>query len=251
VESGAGTRDLISGTVTRNAARSTGASNFAMRATAIVAILGLFVLAGCAGVPSQAPTAPAQPAATAPSAAVVPPTAELAPAPSSPAPQVSPAAPAPQVPAPPPAAASANPTPGPGIAKTTPPAVPTPAKPPAPAAQAAKAESPAPAVAKPKAPPLDLASLEQRLKSTNAIGVLTKLTLKNQVDDLLDQFREFYQGKAKLTMTDLRRSYELLIMKVLSLLQDADQKLASAIVSSREAIWGLLADPKKFATLEG
>ena len=52
-------------------------------------------------------------------------------------------------------------------------------------------------------------------------------------------------------MTQLRRSYDLLLMKVLSLLQDADQKLASAIVASREAIWGLLADPKKFATLEG
>ena len=41
------------------------------------------------------------------------------------------------------------------------------------------------------------------------------------------------------------------MMKVLSLLQEADQTLASAIVSSREAIWGLLADPKKFATLQG
>jgi hypothetical protein len=51
-------------------------------------------------------------------------------------------------------------------------------------------------------------------------------------------------------MTVLRRSYELLIMKVLSLLQDEDPTLASAIVSSREAIWRLLADPKAFATLE-
>jgi len=34
------------------------------------------------------------------------------------------------------------------------------------------------------------------------------------------------------------------------MLQDEDQKLASAIVSSREAIWNFLADPKKFATLE-
>jgi len=51
-------------------------------------------------------------------------------------------------------------------------------------------------------------------------------------------------------MTDLRRSFDLLMMKVLSLLQDADQTLASAIVSSREAIWGLLADPVKFATLQ-
>ena len=38
-------------------------------------------------------------------------------------------------------------------------------------------------------------------------------------------------------------------MKVLSLLQDDDPKLASKIVASREAIWGLLEDPKKFATL--
>jgi len=52
-------------------------------------------------------------------------------------------------------------------------------------------------------------------------------------------------------MTELRRSYDLLIMKVLSLLQDDDRQLASAIVSSREAIWGLLADPKKFAAFEG
>jgi hypothetical protein len=42
----------------------------------------------------------------------------------------------------------------------------------------------------------------------------------------------------------------VLLMKVLSLLQDTDQKLASAIVASREAIWGLLSDRKKFDALE-
>ena len=97
------------------------------------------------------------------------------------------------------------------------------------------------------APALDLSTLEAQLRETKAIGVFTKITLKNQVDDLLDKFRDYYQGKAKFTLADLRRSYDLLMMKVLSLLQDADQKLASAIVSSREAIWGLFADPKKFA----
>jgi hypothetical protein len=97
---------------------------------------------------------------------------------------------------------------------------------------------------------LDLNALKEQLKETKAIGAFTKLSLKNQVDDLLQQFRDYYQGRAKITMAQLRRSYDLLLMKVLSLLQDADQKLASAIVSSREAIWGLLADPKKFATLE-
>jgi len=79
---------------------------------------------------------------------------------------------------------------------------------------------------------------------------MTKLTLKNQVDDLLDKFRAHHQGKATPTVTELRQSYDLLMMKVLSLLQDKDQMLASDIVASREVIWGLLADPKKFATLD-
>ena len=107
----------------------------------------------------------------------------------------------------------------------------------------------APDVAKQSPPALDLTSLQQRLKGTNAIGLLTKISLKNQVDDLLGQFRAFYQGKLKTTLAELRRPYDLLVLKVLSLLQDSDPSLASAIVASREAIWGILADPKKFATV--
>ena len=105
----------------------------------------------------------------------------------------------------------------------------------------AGAKTPAPAA------PLDLNKLKQELKDTKAIGVFSKLTLKNQMDDLLGAVRKFHQGQGKLTLTDLHRSYELLVMKVLSLVQDDDKKLASDIVSSREAIWGILADPKKFA----
>ncbi len=109
-----------------------------------------------------------------------------------------------------------------------------------------------PAAAAPAATtPLDLDLLEQRLRATRSIGFFTKVTLKNQIDDLLDLFRDYYQGKVKVTMKDLRRRFDLLMMKVLSLLQDEDQELASAIVASREAIWALLADPKAFATLKG
>jgi len=100
------------------------------------------------------------------------------------------------------------------------------------------------------APALDLNTLGTQLKETKAIGLFTKITLKNQVDDLLDRFREFYDGKAAFTMGDLRQSFDLLMMKVLTLLQDVDQRLASAIVSSREAIWGVLADSEKFATVQ-
>jgi hypothetical protein len=97
---------------------------------------------------------------------------------------------------------------------------------------------------------LDLKELKQELRDTKAIGFFSKITLKNQMDDLLNRFRKYHQGQASPPLTDLRRSYELLVMKVLSLVQDDDKKLASDITASREAIWGLLADPKKFATLD-
>jgi hypothetical protein len=124
------------------------------------------------------------------------------------------------------------------------PATPAPSEPP----RAKK--NPEPGPSKPAATPvLDLKLLEKRLRETPAIGVFTKLALKNQVDDLLDRFRAFHQGKGGTSLAELRQSYDLLIMKVLSLLQDSDAALARDIVTSREAIWSLLADPAKFATL--
>jgi hypothetical protein len=87
------------------------------------------------------------------------------------------------------------------------------------------------------------------LRETKAIGVFTKLSLKNQVDDLLSDFRKYYSGKSKMVLTDLRQRYDLLLMKIMTLLQDSDVKLAADIRASREAIWDILRDPKKFAEI--
>jgi len=149
-------------------------------------------------------------------------------------------------------AAPAGTTTGPKSPRTAAPPV---GKTPAPKASATKplatpAASPS-APAAPAAPKaLDLTALKEALKSTKAIGVFTKISLKNQVDDLMKKFGDYYQGKATTTMPELRRSYDMLIMKVVSLLQDSDKTLASEVVSSREPIWALLSDPKKFATLQ-
>jgi hypothetical protein len=94
-----------------------------------------------------------------------------------------------------------------------------------------------------------LAGLEQRLRDTRAIGVFTKLALKNEVDDLLDEFRAFHRGQSKKPLADLRQRYDLLLLKVLSLLQDSDPQLAASIAASREAIWSILTDPQKFAKI--
>ena len=96
---------------------------------------------------------------------------------------------------------------------------------------------------------LDLASLEQRLRDTRAIGVFTKLSLKNQVDDLLGEFREFHQSGDQTRLAKLRETFDLLILKVLSLLQDRDPALAREVSSSREALWNILIDPDTFKTL--
>ena len=121
---------------------------------------------------------------------------------------------------------------------------------PAPIERLRTKESAAPALEKQQAsPPLDLVSLKNLLKETKAIGLLSKIALKNQVDDLLNQFRAYYQGGDKTTLVELRQRYDLLLLKVLTLLQDRDQSLATAIGASRESIWGILADREKFATI--
>jgi hypothetical protein len=97
---------------------------------------------------------------------------------------------------------------------------------------------------------LDLSSLEQRLRETDAIGFFTKLALKDQIDDLLDTFRAYHQRSSDTALEQLRERYNLLLLKVQSLLQDRAPQLAYDIHTSREAIWDVLTNPKKFASLE-
>lgn len=226
-----------------------------------IAVLLVLVAAGCAhrapGPPvSQPEVVETQPARPEPAATPVAPATPLAPATPQPA---TAAAPAPSETTPPPAPQVAGNAPPPA---ERPPAVtaaaPKPVAPPAAAAPkpvappvAATPRPAAPPVAAPPAPAtLDLDALKAQLRETKAIGVFTKISLKNKVDDLMKQFREYYQGRTTLSMKQLRQSYDLLLMKVLSLLQDSDQQLASAIVASREAIWGLLSDQKTFDALD-
>jgi hypothetical protein len=214
-------------------------ARFGISAVAIGASMLLF---GCAA-PRPAPDAQPQPAIQRP--------ATIAPEPAPP-PARTQAPPAPV----PPAAVTAPATPpassaSPGAPPTRPLPKPSGASgttQPKPATQTPVAVT-KPAPESPQAPTLDLGALEQRLKDTKAIGVFTKLSLKNQVDDLLSELRAFHSGSAKTPTAVLRQKYDTLMIKVLTLLQDGDPQLASAIASSREALWGILMDPKKFSQI--
>src|SRR5258708_3147107 len=227
-------------------------ARFALSAVAIAASL---LLSGCAA-PRRSPESerpPAQiPATIAPEQSAAPTPAPPVPAPG----PATPAAPKAPAPAPAPASAPAPATQAPSATKTWPggtsgrpvskPGDTTGTAAPKPSAEPV----PKPAVPEsPHAPTLDLGSLEQRLKDTKAIGIFTKLSLKNQVDDLLGELRAFHNGSAKTPTAVLRQKYDTLMIKVLTLLQDGDPPLASAIASSREALWGILMDPTKFSQI--
>lgn len=116
---------------------------------------------------------------------------------------------------------------------------------PAAVAPARKVEEPL-AAAKPAEAGLDVAGLKARLRDTPAIGVLAKLSLRSQVDDLMEAFRAHYAGTTQAGFAALHKPYDTLVTKALDLLQDGDPPLARSIAGSREVIWGILTDREKF-----
>ncbi len=213
----------------------------------------LLQLAGCAmSRDAQSTETAPQPAAVAveqsPAAATEPDPAALPaaePDPAVPAPAPAALSPAPEKPAAPATAPAAKPAP---VAAEKPAAKP-PAKTAAPAPQQ-KTAAQAPAAPPPQeaVPAMALATLEQRLKDTSAIGLFTKIALKNQVDDLVNRVRAHHEGNGA-TLAQLRQAYDQLLAKVHGLLKDGDPALAGSIMASREAIWQVLTDPVKFAKL--
>jgi hypothetical protein len=100
------------------------------------------------------------------------------------------------------------------------------------------------------APPTPgLTEIEQRLRDTHAIGVFTKLSLKNQIDDLLGQLRAYHLKQTSASLPQLRQRYDVLLQKVIGLLQSGDAPLARDISSSREAIWSLLTNSTTISQL--
>jgi hypothetical protein len=113
---------------------------------------------------------------------------------------------------------------------------------------AASVPAPPPVPSTPK-PQLDFKAMEQRLRDTSAIGVFTKLSIKNQVDDLLKAFRGYHAGRTPPTLDDLHQRYDGLLLKVVTLVQNDDADLAASISASRGAIWERLSNRESFQAI--
>lgn len=120
------------------------------------------------------------------------------------------------------------------------------------AAPATQESEPAPSLIPPSAASptsvetLDFSSLVTRLRKTKAINLRTKVAVKNESDELLEQARAYHTQTGETSLADLRRSYDSLFQELHSLLEDADPPLARDLDRSRAAIWEILADPTKF-----
>lgn len=96
---------------------------------------------------------------------------------------------------------------------------------------------------------IDLTTLEDRLVETEAIGFFTKLELKSQLDELTGKFRDFHGRSDVAQLTHLREDFDLLLLKLLILLQDDDPGLHKAVAEARPGIWRTFSDPALFAQL--
>src|SRR3970040_1363653 len=101
-----------------------------------------------------------------------------------------------------------------------------------PAKKAVETEAP-PETAKKE---FDIKELVDRLRATKAIGFFTKLALKDQIDDLLGKFRCYPAGTCDAPLPTLREEFNLLLMKVLSLLQDNDPDLFRTLAGGRDIL---------------
>ena len=206
-----------------------------MRAQSGFLLLVVIWVAACAHAPPKeshptAASAPVTPTAPAVTPTVSPPPGSFVPVPQAETPPVEQQSPSP-VPAPRAPSKPAKPAAG----TTKPPSAPV-------------AAAPTPA-AKPPQPQLDFKAMEQRLRDTSAVGVFTKLSIKNQVDDLLKAFRGYHAGKVPPTLDELHQRFDGLLLKVVTLVQDNDATLASSISASRGAIWERLSNKESFESI--
>jgi hypothetical protein len=93
---------------------------------------------------------------------------------------------------------------------------------------------------------LDLQMLSGALRDTKAVGTMTKIRLKSDINKVLKRLENWHAGKTKFTLDELEEQYNLLLMKIATLINDRDQVLHQQICNSWVGLWLDLKDPDSF-----
>ena len=96
---------------------------------------------------------------------------------------------------------------------------------------------------------IDFESLEKQVRQTKAIVTIAKLKLSNDINKLLADLKAFHAGKSPLTLEQQREQYDLLYMKIVTLVQENDPKLYNQLCNAWDPIWAELQDKEKLKTV--
>ena len=94
---------------------------------------------------------------------------------------------------------------------------------------------------------LKLEALADRLRATDAIGVIKKLAIKSKVNDLARRFGYYHEGHRMADLKDLRGRFETLRATIVTVLKPGDPALARDVARSGQSLWLAFRDPVLFA----
>ncbi len=95
----------------------------------------------------------------------------------------------------------------------------------------------------------DLNALVSRISQSKALGLFTKLSLKHDIDGLLENVRKYHDGSGDGSLEQLHERYDVLVHKLMILLQEKDGDLVKSIDDGRDKLWAILSDHEKFASI--
>jgi hypothetical protein len=96
---------------------------------------------------------------------------------------------------------------------------------------------------------IDLDDLVKRISDSKAIGTFTKLSLKRDIDGLKRDLKAHHDGTTKGQLEKLHERYDVLVHKLVHLLQEKDPGLAREVSRARTFLWTKLTDPNEFRRL--
>lgn len=94
-----------------------------------------------------------------------------------------------------------------------------------------------------------LDKLYEDLENTKAIGIFTKLSIKNNATRLQESFGAYHKGERPPDLEDLRHRYNLMVQEMMVLVQDKDPELAREIQDTKQLLWSILSDPEKYESI--
>lgn len=91
---------------------------------------------------------------------------------------------------------------------------------------------------------VDVEGLKTRLQETDAIGIFTKLAIRSDILDLVDEInRHRKKNRLEQKIAEMRASFDGLLLKMVALLE-RDPALSRDLYVSRESIWKSLLEVK-------